>query len=414
MNQNTFRAFKSHNYRLFFVGQSISLLGTWMQKTAVSWVIYSYTNSKTMLGLSVFATLMPSALFTSLGGVVSDRYDRYRVLLATQVLSMAQALLLTLVVYYKNNAVWEIIGLSVLLGIINGFDVPARQSLVFSMVDDKKDLPNAVALNSSMVNLSKLLGPAIAGVAIAHWGEVVCFGINALSFVAVIGSLSLIRLPKHITKERTQNILGDLKDGIKYVKETPSIGFIILMLSAISLFGLPFTTLMPVYAKDIFNGTAKTFGFIDSAIGLGAFIGAIFLASLKPETNLSKVLAINTFVFGFGLILFSHTTIYPLALLFIMIGAFGMMSQVTISNTLIQTSVAPAMRGRVISLFVMSYSAMVPIGSLLVSTVTKYIGVQNTILGEGVLALFIGVVHLRFLHKPMGAKTSPPEGLDIR
>ncbi|GAB4018767.1 MFS transporter [Spirosoma koreense] len=407
MNLTTFRAFRSRNYKLFFAGQSISLLGTWMQKTAVSWVIYAQTHSKVMLGVSVFATMFPSAVFTSLGGVVSDRYNRYRVLLTTQILSMGQAILLTLVVYFKNDAVWAIIGLSVLLGIINGFDVPARQSLVYEMVDDKKDLPNALALNSSMVNLSKFVGPAVAGVAIEKFGEVVCFGLNAGSFLAVIGSLMLMRLPVYERKKHAKNMLSELSDGFRYVRETPSIRFIIGMLALVSLFVLPFTTLMPVYAKDVFQGTASTFGLIDSAIGFGAFIGAIFLASLKPGANLSKILAVNTFVFGTGLILFSHTTWYPLALFFIVIGAFGMMSQVTISNTLIQTTVAPAMRGRVISLFVMAYTAMLPLGSLLVGSVSHYSGVQNTVLGEGILALLIGLLHLRFLRKTNSRKPVP-------
>lgn len=399
MNLSTFRAFKSRNYRLFFTGQSISLLGTWMQKTAVSWVIYSMTHSKFMLGVSVFATLFPSAVFTSLGGVVSDRYNRHRVLLLTQVLSMVQAILLTLVVYFKHYAVWEIIALSVVLGIINGFDVPARQSLVYEMVDDKSDLPNAVALNSSMVNLSKLIGPAIAGIAIEKLGEVVCFGLNAVSFIAVIGSLLLMKLPAYVPKAHTKNILGELVEGFTYIRETPSIRFIISMLGLVSLLVLPFTTLMPVYAKDVFHGTASTFGLIDSAIGLGAFIGAIFLASLKPGTNLNSVLMINTFVFGTGLILFSYTPWYPLALVFIVVGAFGMMSQITISNTLLQTQVAPAMRGRVISLYVMAYSSALPIGSLLVGAISQHIGVQNTVLSQGMLALLLGFIHLRFLRK---------------
>ncbi|WP_338876697.1 MFS transporter [Spirosoma sp. SC4-14] len=399
MNLTTFRAFKSRNYRLFFTGQSISLLGTWMQKTAVSWVIYSMTHSKFMLGVSVFATLFPSAVFTSIGGVVSDRYNRHRVLLLTQVLSMVQAILLTLVVFFKHYAVWEIIALSVVLGIINGFDVPARQSLVYEMVDDKSDLPNAVALNSSMVNLSKLLGPAIAGIAIEKLGEVVCFGLNAVSFIAVIGSLLLMKLPAYVPKTHTKNILGELAEGFSYIRQTPSIRYIISMLGLVSLLVLPFTTLMPVYAKDVFHGTASTFGLIDSAIGLGAFIGAIFLASLKAGTNLSRVLMINTFVFGTGLILFSYTPWYPLALLFIVIGAFGMMSQITISNTLLQTRVAPSMRGRVISLYVMAYSSALPIGSLLVGAISQHIGVQNTVLCQGILALLIGVLHLRFFQR---------------
>ncbi|CAG5067564.1 Enterobactin exporter EntS [Dyadobacter sp. CECT 9623] len=392
-------AFKSRNYRLFFAGQTISLLGTWMQKTAVSWVIYSLTHSKFMLGVSIFATLFPSAVLTPFGGVVSDRYNRYRVLVVTQILSMIQALALTLVVFFDNFAVWEIISLSVVLGLINAFDVPARQSLVYELVEDKKNLPNALALNSSMVNLSKLLGPAIAGIAIERFGEVVCFAANTISFVAVISSLLLIRLPKFQPIKHTKNILGELKEGLTYIRQTPDIRYIIIMLALVSLLLLPFTSLMPIYAKDVFRGTASTFGLLDSAIGFGALTGAIFLATLKPGTNLSRILAINTFVFGTGLILFSYTTLYPLALAFIAVGAFGMMSQTTISNTMIQTMVTPAMRGRVISIFVMAYSGGVPIGSLIVSYLSQHIGVQATVFGQGILALLIGIMHVRYLKK---------------
>ncbi|WP_461141185.1 MFS transporter [Spirosoma pomorum] len=406
MNSQTFRAFGSRNYRLYFTGQSLSLLGTWMQKTAVSWVIYSTTNSKLMLGISVFATLFPSALLTSIGGVVSDRYDRYKVLLLTQVLSMIQAILLTAVVYFQADAVWTIIGLSVVLGLINGFDVPARQSLVYDLVENKADVPNAVALNSSMVNLSKLIGPALAGLVIETLGEVACFGLNAVSFIAVISTLLMLKLPAFAPRPHPKNILGELVEGFAYAKNTESIRFILGRLALTSLLVLPFTTLMPVYAKDIFHGTASTFGLIDSAIGLGAFVGALYLASLKPTTNLNNILAINTFVFGAGLILFSHAPWYPLALALIAVGAFGMMSQVTITNTLLQTQSAPAMRGRVISLFVMANAGMQPLGSLLVGTISEHVGVQNTVLIQGLLALGIGAFHVRYLRQARRAKTT--------
>jgi MFS family permease len=399
MKISTFNAFKSHNYRLYFTGQSVSLIGTWMQKTAVSWVIYSLTHSKFMLGVTLFATMFPSFLLSFIGGVVSDRYDRYKVLLLTQVISMIQAIALTVLIYFKHYTVWEIIALSVMLGIVNAFDVPARQSLVYDMVDDKKDLPNALALNSSMVNLSRLIGPAIAGLIIEKFGNDVCFGLNALSFVAVIISLLLMKLPKYIAKKHIKNIFGELREGLVYVKQTPDILFTIVMLALISLLVLPYTTLIPVYAKDIFHGTASTFGIIDSAIGLGAFSGAIFLASLKPGTNLRKILTINTFVFGTGLVLFSHAPYYPLALLFATIGAFGMMSQITISNTLIQTTVDPAMRGRVISIYAMAFFGMQPLGGLIIGFVSQHIGVENTVLSQGIIAILIGLLHLRFLHK---------------
>ncbi len=399
MTINTFSAFKGRNYRLFFAGQSVSLIGTWMQKTAVSWVVYSLTHSKLMLGVTLFATMFPSFLLSFLGGVVSDRYNRYRVLLLTQVFSMVQAIVLTALIFSGYYSVWGIIALSAVLGIINAFDVPARQSLVYEMVDDKKDLPNALALNSSMVNLSRLIGPGIAGIAIEKLGNDICFGLNALSFVAVIISLLLMRLPHYKPKPNTKNVAAELKEGFIYIKNTPAIGFIILMLALISSLVLPFSTLIPVYAKDIFHGTASTFGIIDSAIGLGALAGAIFLASLKPGINLSRLLTVNTFVFGLGLVLFSYSTYYPLALLFITIGAFGMMSQITISSTLLQTTVMPEMRGRVISVYAMAYFGLQPVGGLVVGALSQRAGVQITMLGEGILAILIGLLHLRFLYK---------------
>jgi MFS family permease len=338
-------------------------------------------------------------LFSFIGGVAADRYDRYKLLLATQVASMVQAVLLTALIFFRHYSVWEIIALSALLGLINAFDVPARQSLVYQMVDDKADLPNALALNSSMVNLSRLIGPGIAGLVLEKWGDDICFGLNAISFIAVIGSILMMRLPAFVAKPHTKNIVGELQEGFNYIKNTPSIGFVLLMLSAISLFVLPYGTLIPVYAKDIFHGSASTFGVIDSVIGLGAFSGAMFLASLKPGRNLKKILAINTLIFGAGLVLFSHETNYPLALLFSAVGGFGMMSQITISNTLIQTTVDPDMRGRVISFYAMAFFGMQPLGGLLIGTASQHIGVQNTMLAQGCIALLIGLLHLRFLKK---------------
>jgi MFS family permease len=407
MKIKTFSAFRSRNYRLYFTGQSISLIGTWMQKTAVSWVIYSLTHSTFMLGLTLFASQFPSFLFSLIGGVVSDRYNRFRVLLGTQVASMIQASILAILILAGHYAVWEILSLSVMLGIINAFDVPARQSLVYEMIDDKKDLPNALALNSSMVNLSRLIGPAIAGFVLENLGDGVCFLLNALSFMAVIGSLLLMKLPEYIKQVHNKNVFGELREGMAYLKRTPSITFVIVMLGLISLFVLPFSTLLPVYAKDIFKGTASTFGIIDSVIGLGAFSGAIFLASLKPGSNLKKILAINTLVFGAGLILFSHQGNYPLALVFATVAGFGMMSQITISNTLIQTTVEPNMRGRVISFYAMAFFGMQPLGGLLIGSVSKWIGAPDTMLAEGIFALLIGALHIRFLRKEKLKKQQP-------
>ncbi|MDB5136830.1 MAG: transporter [Mucilaginibacter sp.] len=399
MNITTFNAFKSRNYRLYFIGQSVSLIGTWMQKTAVSWVIYSLTHSTFMLGLTLFASQFPSFVFSLIGGVVSDRYNRFRVLLTTQIASMVQASILAIIILLGHYAVWEILALSVMLGVINAFDVPARQSLVYEMIDDKKYLPNALALNSSMVNLSRLIGPAIAGFVLEKLGNEVCFMLNALSFFAVIASLLMMKLPKYLKQVHTKNVFGELREGLVYLKQTPSISFVIIMLGLISLFVLPYSTLLPVYAKDIFKGTASTFGIIDSVIGLGAFSGAIFLASLKPGSNLKKILAVNTLIFGAGLILFSHEGNYPLALVFATVAGFGMMSQITVSNTLIQTTVEPAMRGRVISYYAMAFFGMQPLGGLLIGALSKWVGTPDTMLAEGIFALLIGLLHFRYMRK---------------
>ncbi len=370
-----------------------------MQKTAVSWVIYTLTHSTFMLGLTLFCSQFPSFVFSLIGGVVSDRYDRYKVLLATQIASMIQAILLAALILFNHYEVWEILALSVVLGIINAFDVPARQSLVYDMVDDKNNLPNALALNSSMVNLSRLIGPAIAGLILEKFGDGACFMGNAVSFIAVIGSLMMMRLPKYVSKPHPKSGFGELREGLSYIKRTPSILFVLVMLALISLMVLPFSTLIPYYARDVFKGTATTFGVIDSFIGLGAFSGAIYLASQKTGANLKKILFINTLVFGAGLVLFSHEHNYWLALLFVTIAGFGMMSQITVSNTLIQTTVAPNMRGRVISFYAMAFFGMQPLGGLFVGSISKWAGTTNTMLGEGIAALLIGLLHWRYLHR---------------
>jgi MFS family permease len=401
MNITTFNSFRSRNFRLFFIGQSLSLIGTWMQKTAVSWIIYSITQSKFMLGVSVFATLFPTALFSIFGGIAADRYNRYKLLLATQIISMLQAILLTLaVIFFRQYIITEIIILSALLGIINGYDVPARQSLVRELINDKTDLPNALALNSSMVNLSKLIGPALAGFVLEKVGDKACFGLNALSFVPVIISLLLIKLPPYKAKPKTgRNIKREFTEAFTYIRNTPIVNSVLILAGFMNLLVLPYSTLTPVFAKDIFNGTASTLGVLDGMIGLGAFVGAIYLASLKQGANLSKVLATNTFILSVGLMFFAYTNIFPLALCFIAFGAFGMMSIVTITNTIVQVNVPAHFQGRVISILVMILTAMMPLGSLLISALAHYFNVQNTVFAEGVIALIIALSYRRYLKK---------------
>ena len=393
------KAFQSRNYRLYFCGQSISLIGTWMQRTALSWVVYTLTHSTFMLGLVFFAGQFPSFLLGLFGGVVSDRYNKFRVLLGTQIASLLQATSLAILILIGHYQVWEMLVLSTLLGCINAFDVPARQSLVYDMINDKKDLPNALALNSSMVNMARLIGPAIAGIVLEKLGAGVCFLLNATSFIAVITSLLMMRLPPYIAVPHNKKAMGDLREGLTYLRHNPSIAKVILMLAGMSLLVIPFATLMPVYAKVIFKGNASTFGYIDSFIGLGAISGGLFLASRGPRINRKKILLVNTLLFGLGLILFSHTTFFPLAMLFAVLAGFGMMAQTTISNTIIQTTVAPGMRGRVISYFAMAYFGMLPVGSLLVGAVSQYIGAPNTILAEGLAALGMVALFWSFLRQ---------------
>lgn len=399
MNINTFKAFSSRNYRLYFLGQSVSLIGTWMQRTAVYWLVFVQTHSTFMLGLAVFATQFPSFIFSPWGGVLSDRYNRYHVTLVTQIASMIQASLLAAMVIFTQYTVWEIFALSVVLGIINAFDLPARQSMVNEMVNKKEDLPNAIALNSAMAKLAWLIGPAISGIVLEKLGAGTCFMMNALSYVAVITSLLLIKFPPFIPHPHSKKVMKEFKEGFVYLKNTPSIGILILLLGCVSLFVLPYTTLLPVYAKVIFKGNASTFGYLNSFIGLGALFGAIFLASLKTGANLKRILFINLLIFGAALALFSHMTNFPIALFFAMLAGFAMMFQTTISNTIIQTNASDEMRGRALSFFAMAFFGMQPLGGLLIGTISQYIGAPNTILAEGIAAGIIAGLFLPFLRK---------------
>jgi len=398
-----FTAFGSRNYRLYFYGQSVSLIGTWMQRTAVSWVVYTLTHSPFMLGVSMFCTQFPSFLLSTAGGVISDRYNRYKVLLITQVSSLVQSVLLAILVLMGHYTVWEILGISIVLGAINAFDVPARQSLVYEMVDDKEHLPNALALNSMMVNLARLAGPAISGVVLQSMGAGACFLLNAVSFLAVIASLLRMRLSPYVKTTRNKNAIGELREGWQYLNRTPAIARVILLLAAMSLFVIPFSTLLPIYAKVIFHGNAATFGMINSFIGLGAICGSLYLTSANATNEMArkKILRNNTLVFGIGLILFSYTPWYPLAMLFAVVSGFGMMAQTTMTNTIIQTTVAPEMRGRVISYFAMAYFGMMPLGGLLIGAVSQYAGAPETVLGSGVMAIILLAFFWRYLSTPV-------------
>jgi len=352
-----------------------------------------------MLGVAAFASQFPAFLLSPLGGVVSDRYSRYRVTLITQIASMIQASLLAMMVIFTQYTVWEIFALSALLGIINAFDVPARQSMINEIVDKKEDLPNAIALNSSMGKLAWLIGPAISGIVLEKLGAGTCFLINAISYFAVIASLLFMKFPAFIPHPHSKKVMNEFKEGFVYLRNTPAIGMAILLLACVSLFVLPYTTLLPVYAKVIYNGNASTFGYLNSFIGLGALFGAIFLASLKIGVNFKKILFIDLLIFGTALASFSHISYFPVALFFAMLAGFAMMSQITIINTIIQTKASTEMRGRVIGYFAMAFFGMQPLGGLMIGTISQYIGAPNTILAEGVVAILIAIIFLPFLWK---------------
>jgi MFS family permease len=394
-----FRAFQNRNYALFFIGQSVSQIGTWMQRTGVSWVIYTMTHSTFMLGLTIFASQFPSFLFSLIGGIASDRYNRYKILLLTQTASLIQAALLAILVLSNHTTVVGLLSLTVVLGIINAFDVPARQPMVHDLVADKADLPNALALNSSLVNLARLLGPALSGLVLVKFGAGICFLLNAVSFVAVITSLLLMKLPDYKPSQVKKKVTSELTEGFTYLKHNPSIAIILAMLALVSLLVLPYDTLLPEFAKVIFKGDAATFGYISSFMGLGALAGTLFLASLKKGADLKFILLINTIILGFGLMLFSHTDTLAIALLFATISGFGAMSQTTICLTIVQVDTDAHMRGRVISLLAMSVFGMLPLGSLITGSVSQRIGAPDTLLCQGGIALIIAVVFSGFLRK---------------
>jgi MFS family permease len=394
---SVFRAFRSRNYLLYFIGRAVTQFGTWMQRTAVIWVIYSITHSAFMVGVTIFAEQFPAFLFSFAGGVVADRYDRFRIIRITQITSMIQAVSLALLVYTGHTVVWEILTLSVILGIINAFDIPARQSLVHVVVADPSDLPNAVSLTTATASLAQLLGPALSGIVLSVWGAPVCFLINAASFGGVIVSLILMKRPVWQQKKSGKTMLGEFSEGLAYVRKTPAIGQIILMVAIVSLLVGPYNTVLPVFAKVIFKGGASTFGYITSFVGVGALLGTIFIASRRPDTHLRRILFVSTLLMGVGLICFALIRNFPVAMLFAALTGFGGMTQYTICNIMVQSESEPHMRGRAIGIMLMAIFGMLPLGSLLVGAVSQRVGAPATVLGEGVISIVLALVFMESL-----------------
>ena len=392
-----FRSLQYRNYRLFFAGQSVSLIGTWIQRIAMPWLVYDLTKSVLLLGIVGFVGQVPTFILAPFAGVLTDRWNRYRIMITTQVLAMLQAAILTWLVFSKLIEVWHIILLSGFLGCINAFDIPARQSFVIKMVDKKEDLGNAIALNSSMVNGARLLGPSIAGILIAATGEGVCFLLNALSYVFVIWSLLLMKVEPFEKKNETKPVLKEFKEGFLYTFNLVPIRYTILLLALVSLMGMPYTVLMPVIAKEVLHGGSHTFGFLMGASGLGALTGALYLASRKNVIGLGKIIFFASVTFGTGLILFSLSRYFLLSLVLLVITGLGMMLQMASSNTLMQTIVDDDKRGRVMSFYTMAFMGTAPFGSLIAGSAAKIIGAPGTILIGGITCIAGALLYARKL-----------------
>jgi MFS family permease len=384
-----FCALRHRNYRLFFCGQGISLIGTWMQKIAVSWLVYRMTNSVFMLGIVGFVGQIPTFIVAPFGGVIADRYNRHRLLLITQILSMAQAFVLSFLVLTHSVAIWQLIVLSLFLGLVNSFDIPIRQSFTIEMIEEGGgDLGNAIALNSSMVNIAKLIGPSVAGVLIAMVGEGMCFLINAFSYFAVIISLLAMSIRLHHREIKKTHIIQELKEGLSYALKFTPIKYILSLLAVVSLMGHPYLVLMPVFAKDILHGGPQTLGFLTASSGVGALTGALYLASRRTVRGLlGRIIAKASNIFGFAIIAFSFSRILWLSMVLLLFAGFGMMVQMASSNTVIQTIVDESKRGRVMSFYAMAVMGMTPFGSLLAGSLASRIGASTTLLVGGVCCL---------------------------
>jgi MFS family permease len=382
-----FRSLQYRNYRLFFGGQSISLIGTWIQRIAMPWLVYRLSGSAFLLGLIGFAGQIPTFLLAPIAGVLSDRWNRYHILITTQILAMIQAL--TLAGLYLGGAIKisHIVVASILLGCINAFDVPARQAFVIEMVEKSEDLGNAIALNSSMVNGARLLGPSIAGVLIASTGEGLCFLLNGLSYIFVIASLLLMKIKPRTIVAKNAKVLKALKEGFSYTFGFAPLKSIILLLGLVSLMGMPYAVLMPVFAKEILHGGPHTFGFLMGASGIGALTGAIYLASRRSVVGLEKIIPLSAGVFGLGLITFSFSRLLVLSLILMIVTGLGMMLQMASSNTIIQTIVDNDKRGRVMSIYTMAFMGTTPFGSFLAGSMASVLGAPNTLLIGGILCI---------------------------
>jgi len=392
-----FRALKHRNFRLFFGGQIISLIGTWMQNVAEAWLIWRLTGSSALLGVLGFVSQIPIFLLSPVGGLVADRWPRRNVVIATQVSSMLLAFTLaalTLTAHIRRDTIWELIVLATLLGVVNAFDVPARQSFLIEMVG-REDLLNAIALNSSMFNGARLVGPAIAGFLVAVVGEGWCFFLNGVSYLAVIAGLLMMRITNATQSHDGSAPLEKLREGFRFARQTKPIRALLVLLAVVSFMALPYIVLMPIFAGRILGRGSSAYGWLMGMVGIGAMFGALAIAMRQQTRGLGNVVGYCAMGMGVSLVLFSGSRVYWLSLALLVPAGFAMMMHFTSINTLIQAMVPDQLRGRVMSLYSMMFLGMAPLGSLLAGYVAKYVGAPVTVAIGGLASLAAGFLFLR-------------------
>lgn len=384
---NIFRALKHRNFRLFFLGQGISMVGTWMQAVASGWLAYRLTNSAFMLGVVGFSSQVPIFLLGPFGGFVADTGDKRRILVITQILSMIQALVLAVLTLSGRIEIWHIITLGAVLGCINAFDIPVRQSFVVDMVGKKDVLGNAIALNSFQFNAARLVGPSLAGVLIAFFGEGTCFLINGLSFIAVVWSLLAMKTLAAPPNHRGHGMIDGIREGFDYVTGSLPMRYILALLSMVSIMGSSYLVLMPVFAKDILRGGPETLGFLMSSSGIGALGATVYLASRKTVRGLARTIAVCASIFALSLVAFAFSRSLAISMVILAVTGFGVMAHMAASNTILQTIADDDKRGRVMSFYTIAFIGTAPIGSLLSGVLAHSFGASNTLVFCGTVCL---------------------------
>jgi MFS family permease len=381
------RALNSRNFRLFFFGQSASLIGTWMQQIAMRWLVYRLTKSELMLGVVGFVSDIPLFLLVPFAGVLADRLKRHQILFVTQVLAAIQAAVLALLVITDSVAVWHVVVLGGILGIISAFDITARQAFIVDMIENREDLPNAIALNSFIFNGALLIGPAVAGILIAVVGEGPCFAINSLSYLTVLGALLLMKIPEKKFSSGTLGFKAAIIEGAAYTFSSIPIRSILIFVAVVSFVGASYPLLMPVYAEDILQGGPRVFGYLMSATGVGALAGAILLASRNNLKGLGEMIVIAAIMYGVGYFALALSNVLSISLIIALVLGFSLMMQMASSNTIVQTIVEDQKRGRVLSLFVMARRGIESLGSLLFGAIAASVGTPGTLMIAGILCL---------------------------